>query len=264
MKGRSDSRLWRLPASSYAGLPVRCAPGTHEAVAGILARRGLTRGSVLDLAAGTGALLARLRDAGCDDLSAVELDIPVFGLDGVRPVAIDLNSSFSSAFSRSFGLVTAVEIIEHLDSPRHFLAEIWKLLEPGGHLILSTPNISHWVGRLWFLLHGEMRYFKERDYHHQRHISPVNHTHMRLMLNEIGFRVVDFATAGSFYGPVKRLVTAPAAAAFRLLGPTTDGDTIIYLAQKGDPDGNSPGRNSLVYTTRHHRHNPAPVREAMA
>lgn len=219
----------------------------------MLGRHNLLRGSVLDLAAGTGSFLARLRDAGVADLNAVELDLPVFALPGVDPVAVDLNSPFSTGFSRRFDLVTAIEIIEHLDFPRHFLGQIWKLLEPGGHLVLSTPNIAHWVGRLWFLLHGEMRYFKESDYHHQRHISPINHTHMRLMLAEVGFQIVDFQPAGSFYGPVKRLVAAPIAALFRLLGPLTTGDTIVYLAQKADPDLTSPGRSSAVYTTRYHR-----------
>lgn len=247
------------PASEYGGLAVRCAPGTHEAVAAMLTRRSLATGSVLDLAAGTGALLARLRDAGFTDLHGVELDVPVFGLAGVTPIALDLNTPFAAAFPRQFDVITAVEIIEHLNCPRYFLAEIWKLLEPDGYLILSTPNITHWVGRLSFLLRGELRYFKERDYHHQRHISPINYTHLRLMLKEIGFRVVDFGTAGSFYGPLKRLVAAPAAALFRMLGRTTSGDTIIFLAQKSEPDAASPGRSSAVYTSRHHERSSTPA-----
>jgi SAM-dependent methyltransferase len=207
---------------------------------------------VLDLAAGTGALLARLRDLGFDHLNAVELDLPVFGLAGVEPVAVDLNTDFADALGRTFDLVTAVEIIEHLDSPRHFLGQIWKLLKPGGHLVISTPNIAHWMGRLWFLMRGELRYFKESDYHHQRHISPINHTHMRLTLREIGFDIVDSGTAGSFYGPLKRIVTAPVAGLFRLARGPVAGDTIIYLARKTRPDNTSPGRSSDVYVRRYH------------
>ena len=217
----------------------------------MLARHPEVRGPVLDLAAGSGALLARLRDNGLADLSAVELDAPSFALPGVTPLAIDLNTDFSSAFSRHFNLITAVEIMEHLDSPRHFLHEIWKVLEPQGHLLVSTPNIAHWMGRLRFLARGELRYFKESDYQSCRHISPVNSTHMRLMLNEIGFRVIDFTTAGSFYGPLKRLLTAPVAGLFRLMnGPQTSGDTVMFLAQKTSPDSTSPGRSSIAYISR--------------
>lgn len=206
---------------------------------------------MLDLAAGSGALLARLRDSGFHDLSAIELDAPAFGLSGVTPLSIDLNTDFSSALSRQFNLITAVEIMEHLDNPRHFLSEIWKLLEPDGYLLISTPNIGHWMGRLWFLARGELRYFKESDYQSCRHISPITRTHLRLALREVGFRVIDSTTAGSFYGPLKRLITAPVAAAFRILGgPSTSGDTVIYLAQKTNPDADSPGRSSIAYISR--------------
>ena len=210
------------------------------------------RCAVLDLAAGTGALLARLRDIGFADLSAVELELPVFQLSGVTPAAIDLNSDFSASYQRRFGLLTAVEIMEHLDSPRHFLRQIWNLLEPGGYLVVSTPNVVQWVSRIWFLLRGELRYFRESDYHHQRHISPVNPTHIRLILKEIGFDIVECRTAGSFYGPLKRWATAPIAGFFRLIqGPLATGDVVIYLARKTCPDNASPGRSSDVYVNRH-------------
>ena|SRR5579884_2295904 len=243
---------WQRGVSQYDGLLARCAPGTHEAAADVLRRHGLARGSVLDLAAGTGALLARLRDIGFTDLNAVELDLPVFGLAGVTPLAVDLNTEFAARFDRRFDVVTAVEIMEHLNCPRYFLREIHKLLEPGGHLLLSTPNIAHWVGRLSFLMRGELRYFKEGDYHHQRHISAMNDTHIRLALREVGFRVIEFRTAGSFYGPLKKLLTAPAAGLCRLLqGPLATGDVVLYLAQAVEPDQTSTGRSSATYIHRH-------------
>ena len=246
------SKLWTLPPPHYNGLLARCAPGMHEAVATLLRQQGITGGSVLDIAAGTGALLARLRDAGFSDLSAIELDTGAFALPGVTPLAADLNLDFASAVGRQFDLITAIEIIEHLDSPRHFLREAWKLLAPGGRLVLSTPNIAHWVGRVWFMARGELRNFKEMDYHHQRHISPINHTHVRLMLKEVGFELMDFRTAGSFYGPLKRLVTAPATVAFRLLcGPLASGDAVIYIAKRSEPDAASPGRDSTTYVSLH-------------
>jgi len=246
------SSLWSLPLSKFDGLPIRCAPGTHDAAAELIAAHVPVEGAVLDLAAGTGAFLARLKHKGFTRLNAVELDVKNFAFSDVQPISVDLNSDFSQTFDRQFDLVTAIEIIEHLDSPRHFLREIWNLLSPDGYLALSTPNIAHWVGRLRFAASGELRYFRERDYHHQRHISPIADGHMRLMLKEIGFGLVKRTTAGSFWGPLKRAVAAPATLMARtFLGPVSRGDVCVYLVQKTGPDSESEGRSSLAYVHRH-------------
>ncbi|MBR8828125.1 MAG: class I SAM-dependent methyltransferase [Gomphosphaeria aponina SAG 52.96 = DSM 107014] len=240
--------LWRLPPETYKNLAVRCAPGVHEAACALITSHVPMRGAVLDLAAGTGSWLARINDAGFKELTAVELDLEEFKLEGVKPRPIDLNSLFSKEFDSSFQLVTAIEIIEHLDCPRAFLREIHQLLCPGGYLLLTTPNIGHWAGRLRFLLWAEHRYFKESDYHEQRHISPVSHIHMCLMFREIGYKLIAHRTAGTFFTPLKKIVTAGLSLPFQVLfGSNTDGDANIYLAQKTDPDVTLTGKDSYYF-----------------
>jgi 2-polyprenyl-3-methyl-5-hydroxy-6-metoxy-1,4-benzoquinol methylase len=230
--------LWLRPRESYGGLLMRCSPGTHEAAANLIGRHSVPRGAVLDLAAGTGAFLARLRDCGFADLSAVELDLQEFKLSGVTPQSIDLNTDFAGRFERKFTLITAIEIIEHLDAPRHFLRNIKALLQPGGYVLISTPNVAHWIGRLKFLLAGELRGFAAHDYHYQRHISPITDTQMRLMLKEFGFELTDSTTGGDFAGGAKRLITSPLRMLFALSrGPRPSGDVNIYLARLSAPDG---------------------------
>jgi 2-polyprenyl-3-methyl-5-hydroxy-6-metoxy-1,4-benzoquinol methylase len=215
---------------------MRCSPGTHEAALSLLQRHGASQKSVLDLAAGSGAFLARLLDNGFTDLHAVELNVGKFLLDDVRPLSLDLNTDFAQRFSSRFQLITAIEIIEHLDSPRHFLRQVHQLLPDGGLLLLSTPNVAHWVGRLRFLLSGELRMFDEVPQRTIRHISPIIDSQMRLMLRETGFSVVESLAAGEAYGPLKRLVTMPIALPFRLLGgPSVRGDVLLYLARRTEP-----------------------------
>ena len=118
------------------------------------------------------------------------------------------------------------------------------MLTGDGHVLVTMPNVAHWAGRLTFLLSGEHRHFREGDYE-QRHISPVTNLHMRLMFREIGFRVVASTTAGTFAGPVKRLLLAPAAFIFRmLLGPSVTGEVVVYLLAKSAPDRGSLGIDS--------------------
>jgi len=203
---------------------------------------------MLDLASGSGAFLARLRDQGFTDLDAVEIDQQSFAFPGLKPRHVDLNSDFAAQIERRYGLISALEILEHLDSPRHFLRQIHALLQPSGYLLLSTPNIANWAGRLRFLLWGEHRQFQEHDYHYQRHISPTTDIQMKLMFKEIGLRLIESVVAGSFFGPVKRLVLWPVLGLARLFwGPMGGADVRIYLLQQTEPDRNSPGADSLYF-----------------
>jgi len=228
---------------------MRCAPGTHEAAAAIVARHVPKDARVLDLASGTGAFLARLRDLGYANLDAVELNVDGFKLEGVTPRPVDLNSNFADLLPHQYGLISAIEIIEHLDSPRHFLHNVRALIAHGSYLLLTTPNVAHWLGRVRFLLSGELRQFQRRDYDYQRHISPITDVQMRLMFDEVGFELVESTTAGTFFGPAKRAVFWPVEAIARAtLRQLSRGDVGIYLVRKtpATPSG-SAGRDSFYF-----------------
>ena len=168
---------------------------------------------------------------------------------------IDLNGDFSKEFDRKFNLIIAVEIIEHLEWPRHFLAEIRSLLNDGGYLLLSTPNVADWSSRLKFLVKGELRDFDEWHYQRNGHISPFTDVQLRILLKEVGFKVVDHTTAGTFFGPLKKAVTAPLRWAFRLLGgKQTTGDVNMYLLSKSDVEVTADERNAKYYL----KNKPAP------
>lgn len=197
---------------------------------------------VVDLASGTGAFLARLRDHGYGNLAAVELNLDGFRVEGVTPHRVDLNSSFADVLPRDAGLVSAIEIIEHLDCPRQFLRSLHVLLAGDGYLLLTTPNVAHWLGRLRFLISGELRQFQRRDYDYQRHISPITAVQLRLMFEEIGFEIVASTTAGTFFGPLKRAIFWP-------LEKLAGGDVLIYLVRKSAGSTSSAGRDSFYFKT---------------
>jgi SAM-dependent methyltransferase len=53
----------------------------------------------------------------------------------------------------SAGLVFALEIIEHLTSPFHLLSEARRILQPGGCIVITTPNVTR-IGNVMKLLAG--------------------------------------------------------------------------------------------------------------
>ncbi len=79
------------------------------------------------------------------------------GLDIIR--GDDLDKPFKIK-SGSVDLVLALEIVEHLFDTDHFLAEINRVLKPGGHLILSTPNLASLTNRLRLLFGGYPQYLE--------------------------------------------------------------------------------------------------------
>ena len=226
----------RRPMEAYQGLHCGCAPGTHAALVAMIARHVRAREGVLDIGAHAGALLGRLGDAGFSDLTGTDLDTTRFALPGARFLPMELNRAFSADFDRRFHLITCTDVLEHLDSPRAFLAEARALLEDGGHLGLSVPNVAFWEGRCKFLLKGELWGFGERNYRLQRHISPTTVEMMTTMAREVGYEVVEVGTGGSFATPLRRALTLPVWGPLRLVGgPSTLGESLLLLLRKAAP-----------------------------
>ncbi|HEX2659016.1 MAG TPA: hypothetical protein VHU40_12120, partial [Polyangia bacterium] len=106
-------------------------------------------------------------------------------------------------------------------------------LTDGGHLLVSTPNVAGWRGRVAFLLRGTLRQFDEAQYDYNHHISPIAPLQMLQMFRETGLEVVDQTCAGSFAGPLKRALGFPLAAAIQSVGGDgLIGDVNIYLVRR--------------------------------
>lgn len=102
---------------------------------------------VLDIAAGAGYGTAMLRNYGCD---VIGVDYDDKGLATARSVskldcfvrADALNLPFKD---NSFDSVVSFETIEHVHDGALFLSEMYRVLQPGGIFICSTPNIAYTV-----------------------------------------------------------------------------------------------------------------------
>ncbi|MFE0251189.1 class I SAM-dependent methyltransferase [Streptomyces sp. NPDC059010] len=133
--------------------------------------------------------------------------------------------------SGSADAVLFSEVIEHLVDPDAALDEIRRVLRPGGHLMLSTPNLAAWYNR-GLLLAGVQPVFSEvslRAIHGRPGREVVGHLRLytaralREFVAASGFEVVRLAGA-PFHGvprplrPLDRLACArPSLASILLL-----------------------------------------------
>lgn len=120
----------------------------------------------------------RILDVGCGDGLCTRLTADlaaghsVIGLDwaaaplaqardrGLTLVRGSLGGSGLPFAAQSVDVVILSEVIEHLVDTDAALAELHRVLRPGGHLILSTPNLAAWFNR-GLLLFGLQPVFSE-------------------------------------------------------------------------------------------------------
>jgi SAM-dependent methyltransferase len=105
----------------------------------------------------------RVLDAGCGEGILVEeyagrLDI--IGVDANYSSArVTLGSVTALPLpDASFDRALCLDVLEHLsyeDQPRA-LAELFRVLRPGGELFVSVPNLAHLQSRIHFLLRGRL------------------------------------------------------------------------------------------------------------
>jgi 2-polyprenyl-3-methyl-5-hydroxy-6-metoxy-1,4-benzoquinol methylase len=114
---------------------------------------------------------ARLHSFGCDVLA---VDRTAEGFEaGLPHVALDFDQNdFASELGpASFDLVTAIEVVEHVESPIGFLRNIGRLLKSGGVAVITTPNVDSLPARAKFLVTGKIRTMDE--FSEPTHISPI-------------------------------------------------------------------------------------------
>jgi 2-polyprenyl-3-methyl-5-hydroxy-6-metoxy-1,4-benzoquinol methylase len=173
------------------GLAERTIPGLHAVVFEMLARLRPPPAHVLDLGAGTGAWVNRLRAAG---YKVTAFERPNGGYSGSVPlVEGDLNRDFAAEFGETrFDLLTCIEVIEHVENPRHLLRNAQRLLSRDGLILITTPNIQSTAGRLRFLWTGEFRHFgRDPTFNEPTHITPIHTLMLERALDEVGLRVIE-------------------------------------------------------------------------
>lgn len=108
------------------------------------------KGKLLDVGCGSGRFLARLHELGWEvvgvepDGEAAKLAREYFRLNVHEGKLEDVCFP-----DNEFDVITMNHVIEHLSNPIGTLKECWRILKPGGKLMIATPNIASLGHRLY-------------------------------------------------------------------------------------------------------------------
>lgn len=186
----SKGQLSRANLERYEGSDFDARESRIEKVVALL--RELRPRRLLDLACGNGHIVRGLAVrpelvVGCDiALGNVQIAMREAGICGA---VSNLNDDLPFA-SRSFDCILAGEIIEHLLDTDRFLGECHRVLEVGGHLLLTTPNLASMENRLR-LLAGLYPIWVDYSLHHGNgHVRAYTAAILRRQLTRNGFEVL--------------------------------------------------------------------------
>ncbi len=216
-------------------LPIHALAGLHDVIFDKIKNFLPLGSSLLELASGSGALAKRLYSTGYK-VTASDYVHDNFRLHNTIPfVKQDLNEDFSKTFNTMFDCIVAIEIIEHLENPRHFLRECKKLLKPNGFIIFSTPNIDNPVSKSLYLRHGYFQWFSNVNYEVDGHITPITQWMLTKIIDECNFSVIN---KSSFGNPFNYLSSWPRmkliAQLIKILSNTDkdmNGEVAIYILE---------------------------------
>ena len=128
--------------------------------------------------------------------------------------------------NNSFDCIIFCEILEHLLLNTDFaIAQMQRVLKPGGYLIVSTPNVTR-LGNLSCLLKGKNIYDGYSPYGiYGRHNREYTLKELTALLQNQQFTIVEAMVKNIYYHPLRSLI-------IQALRPETWHDHLFVLAQK--------------------------------
>jgi len=199
-------------------------PHIHDGIAERF-RSYFSSGLILDLPAGDGVNSRRLTEDGYSVRAADIFPEHCYG-EGFTCDRVDMTKPLPYENSFFDGILHS-EGIEHIDNQIGVLQEFHRILKPGGILIVTTPNLLNFEGRLGLLLTGHAhrrramvistasyrsecsRHSSDAEGIYFGHVFLINIFQLRFYLTHVGFKVLGVDTTDTTRYSWRSLFLAP-------------------------------------------------------
>ncbi|MEZ4571719.1 MAG: class I SAM-dependent methyltransferase [Thermomicrobiales bacterium] len=140
--------------------------------------------AILDVGCAGGDLLEMIRDAGNPDVHGLEPDSYAAGLTRERGIPVTEGYLENAGFpDQRFSTVLLDHVLEHVDDPGVFMAEIHRILTGGGAVVAWLPNAdsdaARMLGGYWM------------GYDAPRHLTTFSIRTLTRLFDKHGFRIVQ-------------------------------------------------------------------------
>jgi len=145
--------------------------------------------SVLDIGCGSSRIIQDLPDA-------VGLDILQYKLRWLKPrhrLLVRASCDQLPFRTACFAAVVNSEVIEHVPDSPEIWSEMWRVLRPGGILVVGTPDYGRW---LWWVLEWVYGKVLPGAYAHE-HITRYTRDELARRLRAAGYEILAWKYVGS-------------------------------------------------------------------
>ena len=156
------------------------APGTWEAALTLLS---MPKGSATVLNAGCGKFFPVI-----PNYELWHTDIRKVKKKGINFQRADLNKDLPYKYDTFEGII-AMEVIEHLENPHHFLKEATRVATDW--ILLTYPNNESMDSRAHYHQTGRFPWFSEEHARVNGHISPIFSWQVRHILKKLKWKIED-------------------------------------------------------------------------
>jgi SAM-dependent methyltransferase len=162
--------LWHRPDLDYLVMHLPARPG----------------GRLLEIGCGSGQMLAVVRELGWS-VQGVDFDAAAAEHARRKGLTVDVGSVEEQRYPAAhFDAVAMNHVIEHVYDPGRAIAECYRILKPGGILVLVTPNAESWLHRTF---QADWRALDP-----PRHLRIFTRRALEALTSSVGFRTRELST----------------------------------------------------------------------